>query len=74
MNFGLIDVLVDGHAHDIRRQAAPRRTSARGRSWPAGAAPGWARLRGRIGFALVEAGLHLLATNGGRRAGAPSTQ
>jgi hypothetical protein len=74
MNFGMIDVLIGNHTSDIRRQAGPRRTSTRGGSWPARAAPGGARLRDRIGFALVEAGLHLLATNGGRRAGAPSTR
>jgi hypothetical protein len=52
MNFGMIDVLVDSHISDIRRQAGPLRTGA----------DAWARLRSRIGFALVEAGLHLQAT------------
>ena len=63
MNFGMIDVLVSSHAGDIGRQVASRRTAARGReSWPAAGAAGRPGLRSRIGFALVEAGLHLQAT------------
>ena len=53
MNFGMIDVVVDSHIRDIRRQAGPPRTGARRGVWP---------LRSRIGFALVEAGLYLQAT------------
>ena len=63
MNFGMIDVLVDSHISDIRRQAGPLRTGARRPgSWGASGADARARLRSRIGFALVEAGLHLQAT------------
>ena len=65
MNFGMIDVLVDSHARDIRRQVASRRTAGRGRgreSWPAAAAAGRPGLRSRIGFALVEVGLRLQVT------------
>ena len=62
MNFGMIDALVGSHAGDIRRQAASRRTAARGReSWPSGSA-GRPGLRSRIGFALVELGLRLQVT------------
>ena len=63
MNFGMIDVLVDSHISDIRRQAGPLRTGAcRRGSRRASGADARARLRSRIGFALVEAGLHLQAT------------
>ena len=62
MNFGMIDLLVDSHTGDIRRQVASRRTAARGReSWPSGSA-GRPGLRSRIGFALVELGLRLQVT------------
>jgi hypothetical protein len=67
MNFGMIDVLVGSHIGDIRRQAGPPRTGTRGRkSRRTKAAAGRARLQSRIGFALVEAGLHLQATAGRR--------
>jgi len=63
MNFGTIDVLVDSHISDIRRQAGSLRTGARRPgSRRASGADARARLRSRIGFALVEAGLHLQAT------------
>ena len=63
MNFGMIDLLVDSHTGDIRRQVASRRTAARGReSWPAAGAAGRPGLRSRIGFALVEVGLRLQVT------------
>jgi hypothetical protein len=63
MNFGMIDVLVSNHTGDIRSQAGPRRIAARGLE-PRSAAPAATRprLRSRIGFALVEAGLHLATT------------
>jgi hypothetical protein len=63
MNFGMMGVLAESHISDIRRDAAARRTGARGRGWRrASGAVGRARLRSRIGFALVEVGLHLQAT------------
>jgi hypothetical protein len=63
MNFGMIDVQVDSHISDIRRQAGPLRTGARRPGWRrASGADTRSRLRSRIGFALVEAGLHLQAT------------
>jgi len=63
MTFGMIDVLVDSHTSDIRRQAASRRVTARGRgSGPATGAASRPGLRSRIGFALVEVGLHLQVT------------
>jgi hypothetical protein len=63
MTFGLIGLLADSHVRDIRPQAGPLRAGARGRgSWLASGAARRARLRSRIGFALVEVGLHLQAT------------
>ena len=70
MNFGMIDIVVGSHIDGVRRQAAAGRVTASGRELRAAARaagrPGL-RLRSRIGFALVEAGLHLSAT--GRPAG-----
>jgi len=54
MNYGMIDILVRNHASAVKRQVASQRASA----------PGRARLRSRIGFALVEMGLRLQATAG----------
>jgi len=63
MNFGTIDVLVDSHISDIRRQAGSLRTGARRPgSRRASGADARARLRSRIGFALVEVGLRLQVT------------
>jgi hypothetical protein len=64
MNIGMIDVLVGNHTGDIRRQVASRQ-AARGRA-PQRAAETAPRptLRSRIGFTLVEVGLHLQATAG----------
>jgi hypothetical protein len=67
MNFGMTDVLVGSHTADIRRQAGPPRTGIRARrSRRTSTAAGRARLQSRIGFALVEVGLHLQATAGRR--------
>jgi hypothetical protein len=62
MNFGMIGLLVDSHISEIKRQAGrlPTGASGQGRR-PASVAATRARLRSRIGFALVEAGLHLQA-------------
>ena len=79
MNIGMIDVLVDSHTGDIRRQVAVRQ-AARGRAPQRGTAGSRAAqaaaqtaprptLRSRIGFALVEVGLHLQATAGRRANG-----
>jgi hypothetical protein len=79
MNIGMIDVLVGSHTSDIRRQVASRQ-AARGLASQHAAAHGRAlqraaktaarpTLRSRIGFALVEVGLHLQATAGRRADG-----
>jgi hypothetical protein len=63
MSFGMIDDLVDCHIRDIRRQAAEHRIRAHhSGSRSAGGRDRWPRLRTRIGFTLVEAGLRLLPT------------
>ena len=63
MKFGMIEVLVDNHISEIQRQASPLRVGARrGGSRRASGAAARTRLRSRIGFALVELGLHLQAT------------
>jgi hypothetical protein len=63
MSFGMTGALVDAHIREIRRQAAQCRIRAhsRGSRRRRGQDHG-AQLRNRIGFALVEAGLQLLAT------------
>jgi hypothetical protein len=73
MNFGMIDILVSSHTADIHRRAA-RRPAAHGlEAQPAAPAARRSRLRSRIGFALVEAGLHLAATARPLRGGSPHT-
>jgi hypothetical protein len=64
MNPGMLGDLADSHVREMRREAAQRRSQARPRvSRPAlSVSGGRARLRRRIGFGLVEAGLHVLAT------------
>jgi hypothetical protein len=60
MNPLLLEALAAARASEIRRQAARSPVRARpARSRPAA----WSACR-RTGFALVEAGLHLLATTG----------
>ena len=67
MNFGRIDVLVGNHISEIRRTVSRPRTVSRGHGpAPASGSAGRARLRTRIGFALVEMGLYLQATAGRR--------
>lgn len=62
MNPWMISDLADSHVREIRRQAAGRWTVRRR---PRAAPYGVNRrlqLRHRVGFGLVEAGLHVLAT------------
>jgi hypothetical protein len=64
MNPWMLSELADSHVREIRREAAQRR----GQAWPRESQPrravrgGRGRLRRRVGFGLVEAGLHVLAT------------
>jgi hypothetical protein len=68
MNPWMISDLADSHVREIRRQAAEYRAGAlRTGARRSGARPvhdvnRWLRLRHRVGFGLVEAGLHVLAT------------
>ena len=64
MNPWMLSDLADSHRREMRREAAQRRCQARPadsramRSENGGAG----RLRRRVGFGLVKAGLHVLAT------------
>jgi hypothetical protein len=64
MNPWMLSDLADSRAREIRREAARQRSQARPReSQPTQGVSGRrARLRQRVGFGLVEAGLHVLAT------------
>jgi hypothetical protein len=61
----LSDLVVEHHIRDLAAAAAAARSVAPaepGSRWPRrGRAGGRRQLRTRIGFSLVEAGLHLLA-------------
>jgi hypothetical protein len=59
MNIQSIEALADARMRDIRHEIAQcRRPEPRPEPSPADRLP---RLRNRIGFTLVEAGLHLMA-------------
>jgi hypothetical protein len=64
MNPWMLGDLADLHMRETRRKAARRRSQARHReSQPVRSVSGDpGRLRQRVGFGLVEAGLHVLAT------------
>ena len=64
MNPWMLSDLADSRVREIRREAARRRRQARPReSQPIRTASGGpGRLRQRVGFGLVEAGLRVLAT------------
>jgi hypothetical protein len=63
MNPWLMDGMAQYRARDLRHEAAQRRgRSGQPRSRPARPPYRGSGLRTRIGFSLVEAGLHLLAT------------
>jgi hypothetical protein len=64
MNPWMLSDLADSHMREIRRQAAQRRSQARPREPQPmrSVSGGRGRLRRRVGFGLVEAGLHVLAT------------
>ena len=62
MNFQMTEALVGEHMRDVRDQAIRcRGRSPRPRPDLAGRITRWPRLRKRVGYRLVEAGLHLLA-------------
>jgi len=64
MNPWMLRDLADARERDIRRETARRLSQARAReSQPMRSVSGGrGRLRRRLGFGLVEAGLHVLAT------------
>jgi hypothetical protein len=68
MNFGMTDAKIQQHTNELRHQVSQcrgrvtngsqhSRSNTRNRSHPSG-------LRNRLGITLIEAGLHLLATDG----------
>jgi hypothetical protein len=65
MNPWMLQALADSRCHEIRRDAAQHAGCTLGPASPA--APmtlRWPRMRRQVGYALVEAGLRLLATDG----------
>lgn len=67
MNPWLLNALADSRCREMRQDAAVRREGGFRRCPglpPAPAAHRWPRMRRQVGYALVEAGLHLLATDG----------
>jgi hypothetical protein len=65
MNPWMLQAMADSRCRELRHDA-PRRPdrAPRPASRPAPAAPRWPQMRRQVGYALVEAGLHLLATEG----------
>ena len=57
MNLHMTDALVDHHIRDIHGLAGLGQPRAEGKS-----PENWPRLRRRVGFTLIGAGLHLLVT------------
>jgi len=62
MNPWMISALADSHSREIRLETARCRACAYCPRRSAHSAARWPQLRRGIGFRLVEAGLHLLAT------------
>lgn len=66
MNMQMMNELTSDRIRDITRQAARSRGPAgQPATSPAAARPHRPRLRSRVGFTLIEAGLRLLATSPG---------
>jgi hypothetical protein len=58
-----MDDLARQHVSEMRHQAASRSAAGREETSPGHTAARTPRLRRRVGFALVEAGFHLLGTD-----------
>jgi hypothetical protein len=73
MSFAMTDAQVRQHIHDVRHEVArcrgysPRPAQVHQAAWryPSGQLHRLPRLRRRVGYRLVEAGLHLLADSPG---------
>jgi hypothetical protein len=67
MSFAMTDALVRDHVRDVEHQFArcrgrsPRPGQVQGETRQPDARHPWPRLRSRVGYRLVEAGLYLLA-------------
>jgi hypothetical protein len=66
MNPWMLLAMTDSRCREMRRDAARHAGSGvPRRAWrPAPIRPGWPRMRRQVGYALVEAGLRLLVTDG----------
>jgi hypothetical protein len=65
MNPWMLQAMADSRCRELRRDAAAHADDAPRPAWrPAPAGPRWPQMRRQVGYALVEAGLHLLATEG----------
>jgi len=65
MNPWMLHAMADSRCQEMRRDAARHADGALRPAWPpAPISPGWPRMRRQVGYALVEAGLRLLAADG----------
>ena len=65
MNPWMLHTMADSRCREMRHDAARHATGALRPEWrPMPIAPRWPRMRRQVGYALVEAGLRLLATDG----------
>jgi hypothetical protein len=61
----MLHAMADSRRQEMRRDAARHASGAEGPAWrPAPIAPTWPHMRRQVGYALVEAGLRLLAADG----------
>jgi len=65
MNPWMLQAMADSRCRELRRDAARAADDApRPARRPTAAGPRWPQMRRQVGYALVEAGLHLLAAEG----------
>jgi len=61
----MLHAMADSRCRELQRDAARHADEAPRPAWrPAPAALRWPQVRRQVGYALVEAGLHLLAAEG----------
>jgi hypothetical protein len=65
MNPWMLHAMADSRREEMQRDAARHAGGAHRPAWRAAPiAPTWPHMRRQVGYALVEAGLRLLATDG----------
>jgi len=65
MNPWMLHAMADSRRAEMQHDAARHASGANRPAWrPAPIAPAWPHMRRQVGYALVEAGLRLLATDG----------